>query len=156
MFRLEVVLKGTDLQFSPAMAELEAIINRLIVCIVESAHSLPRVIVLLIYTYVCVCTFACAHIHAHIHTRTYTHTQTHTYTHKHTHTHTHLMQCNPWHISSCTVIVHTTKLSLSFYCCCFRLSMYCSQTSRVMIWRSQLFPLMTKLSSQPESKRLTC
>ena len=40
---MEVVLKGTDLQFSPPMTELEAIINRLIVCIVESAHSLPRV-----------------------------------------------------------------------------------------------------------------
>ena len=44
VFRLEVVLKGTDLHFSPAMAELEAIINRLIVCIVEGTHSLPRVI----------------------------------------------------------------------------------------------------------------
>ena len=36
-------MKGTDLQFSPSMAELEAIVNRLIVCIVESTHSLPRV-----------------------------------------------------------------------------------------------------------------
>ncbi|XP_065898705.1 dynein axonemal heavy chain 3-like isoform X2 [Dysidea avara] len=43
VFQLEVVLKGTDLQFSPPMSELEAIINRLIVCIVETTHQLPRV-----------------------------------------------------------------------------------------------------------------
>lgn len=43
VFHVELVVKATELMFSPPLSELEAVVNRLVTTIVEAAQGLPRV-----------------------------------------------------------------------------------------------------------------
>ena len=43
VFHVELVVKATELMFSPPLSELEAVVQRLISTIVGAAQGLPRV-----------------------------------------------------------------------------------------------------------------
>lgn len=43
VFHLELVVKGAEIVYDPAFAEVEGLLNRLITVIVESGQNLPRV-----------------------------------------------------------------------------------------------------------------
>ena len=43
VLHIELVVKGSDLLFKPPFSELDAIVQRLIITIVESGQKLPRV-----------------------------------------------------------------------------------------------------------------
>ena len=43
VFHVELVVKATELMFSPPLSELEAVVHRLISTIVGAAQGLPRV-----------------------------------------------------------------------------------------------------------------